>query len=172
MSSIAPTVPVAVRPDIRPPAVPAVVPGPTRTGRTRRWLRRKAVAAVMNVEVAAVAGLTILTAGVLGDRPWPESGGWAFGALRLFALWCLAFLPGWLYVRFLGMRAKALWSEFVLTLHRLGWDCPWYLPEPPRGLEPRTGPRSVGKGQPLPAEVRGLLRAPGDRRRPAVGQQG
>ena len=135
MSSIAPTVPVAVRPDVRSPAAPAVVPGPTRTGRTRQWLRRKAVAAVMNVEVAVVAVLTILTAGVLGDRPWPESGGWAFGALRLFALWCLAFLPGWLYVRFLGMRAKALWSEFVLTLHRLGWDCPWYLPEPPRGSD-------------------------------------
>jgi len=76
MSSIAPTVPVEVRPDVRPDvrprAAPAAVPGPPRTGRTRRWLRRKAVVAVMNVEVAVVAGLTVLTAGVLGDRPWPE----------------------------------------------------------------------------------------------------
>jgi hypothetical protein len=51
--------------------------------------------------------------------------------LKLFALWCLSFLPGWLYVRFLGQRASALWSEFVIYLHRLGWDEPQYLPRPP-----------------------------------------
>src|SRR5712691_3531125 len=38
---------------------------------------------------------------------------------------------GWLYVRFIGMQAKALWNEYVLTLHRLGWDLPENLPEPP-----------------------------------------
>ena len=45
-------------------------------------------------------------------------------------MWALAFLPGWLYIRFLGQRAGALMSEYVLNLHRLGWDAPQYLPEP------------------------------------------
>jgi len=56
-------------------------------------------------------------------------------ALKLFAVWCLSFLPGWLYVRFLGQRAGALWNEYVLYLHRLGWDRPENLPEPPRNSE-------------------------------------
>ena len=34
-------------------------------------------------------------------------------------------------MRFLDLRAKALWSEYVLNLHRLGWDLPWHLPAPP-----------------------------------------
>src|SRR6266699_6818047 len=29
------------------------------------------------------------------------------------------------------MRARALWNEYVLNLHRLGWDRPGYLPKPP-----------------------------------------
>jgi hypothetical protein len=56
-------------------------------------------------------------------------------ALKVFAVWCLSFLPGWLYVRFLGQRAGALWTEFTLVLHRLGWDSPGNLPEPPRNSE-------------------------------------
>ena len=40
-------------------------------------------------------------------------------------------LPPWLVdIRFLGQRAGALMSEYVLNLHRLGWDVPQYLPEP------------------------------------------
>jgi len=56
-------------------------------------------------------------------------------ALKLFSVWCLSFLPGWLYVRFLGQRAGALWNEFVVHLHRLGWDDPAYLPRPPANSE-------------------------------------
>ena len=33
------------------------------------------------------------------------------------------------------MRAKALWNEYVLNLHRLGWDLPENLPEPPPASE-------------------------------------
>jgi len=106
-----------------------------RGDRTRQWLRRKAVAAWMNVLIAAAAAVTVVTAGFLAEQRWPEPRTWGAGALTLFALWCLSFLPGWLYVRFLGMRAKALWSEYVLTLHRLGWDRPWHLPEPPRSSD-------------------------------------
>jgi len=97
----------------------------------RAWLRRKAVAAWMNVLIAGTVAVTVVTAGVTAQRPWPEPGTWGIDALKLFALWCLAFLPGWLYVRFLDLRAKALWSEYVLNLHRLGWDLPWHLPMPP-----------------------------------------
>ena len=152
MTTITPTAPIGTRPEVRPTAPgPGVVLRPPRGDRTRQWLRRKAVAAWMNVEVALAAGITVVTAGVLGDQPWPEPSTWASGALRLFALWCLAFLPGWLYVRFLGMRAMALWSEFVLTLHRLGWDRPWYLPEPPRASE-FHGRWSRGQRPGLPAK--------------------
>ena len=98
---------------------------------TRAWLRRRAVAAWMNVLIAGAAAITVVSAGITSGRAWPEPGTWGVGALKLFALWCLAFLPGWLYVRFLDLRAKALWSEYVLNLHRLGWDLPWHLPMPP-----------------------------------------
>ena len=98
---------------------------------TRAWLRRKAVAAWMNILIAATVAVTVVTAGVTAGRTWPGPGTWGISALKLFALWCLAFLPGWLYVRFLDLRAKALWSEYVLNLHRLGWDLPWHLPAPP-----------------------------------------
>ena len=105
--------------------------GPRGDSGTRAWLRRKAVATWMNVLIAGTVAITVVTAGVTAGRPWPGPGTWGVGALKLFALWCLAFLPGWLYVRFLDLRAKALWSEYVLNLHRLGWDLPWHLPMPP-----------------------------------------
>jgi hypothetical protein len=94
---------------------------------SRVWVRRKMVAAWMNFLIASVAAVTVSTAG----RHWPAPQTWGTGALKLFTLWCLAFLPGWLYVRFLDLRARALWNEYVLNLHRLGWDLPWNLPKPP-----------------------------------------
>ena len=117
--------------------VPEPAAGPDRKdGRlrsdsgTRAWLRRKAVAAWMNILIAGAVAVTVVTAGVTAGSRWPQPGTWGISALKLFALWCLAFLPGWLYVRFLDLRAKALWSEYVLNLHRLGWDLPWHLPMP------------------------------------------
>ncbi|HEV2253427.1 MAG TPA: hypothetical protein VGS06_09565 [Streptosporangiaceae bacterium] len=56
-------------------------------------------------------------------------------SLAVFAVWSLSFLPGWLYIRFLGQRAGALWDEYVLNLHRLRWDSPRHLPEPPVNSE-------------------------------------
>jgi hypothetical protein len=84
----------------------------------------------MNILIASAVAVTVVTAGVTAGSRWPQPGTWGIGALKLFALWCLAFLPGWLYVRFLDLRAKALWSEYVLNLHRLGWDLSWHLPMP------------------------------------------
>src|ERR1700719_4338953 len=56
-------------------------------------------------------------------------------ALAVFAVWSLSFLPGWLYIRFLGQRAGALWDEYILNLHRLRWDSPRHLPVPPVNSE-------------------------------------
>jgi hypothetical protein len=104
--------------------------GLARNGSTRIWLQRKAVGALMNVLIASTAAVTALTAGFLAQEQWPDQRTWGAAALKMFALWCLSFLPGWLYVRFLGMRAKALWNEYVLNLHRLGWDEASHLPAP------------------------------------------
>ena len=128
--------PVAGLQEARRAPEPATGPGRNAAGPrgdsgTRAWLRRKAVATWMNVLIAGTVAITVVTAGIMGGQPWPGPGTWGVGALKLFALWCLAFLPGWLYVRFLDLRAKALWSEYVLNLHRLGWDLPWHLPMPP-----------------------------------------
>ena len=123
------------------PGFGAAVPWPGRAqarfkkGTARVWLRRKAVAAWMNVLIGAAAGVTVITAGLLAEKHWPYPQTWGVAALKLFVLWCLSFLPGWLYVRFIGMRAKALWNEYVLNLHRLGWDLPENLPEPPPASE-------------------------------------
>lgn len=81
--------------------------------------------------------MNAIVAGVLFLAWW-----WAWPPLRLrpqagalslevFAVWSLSFLPGWLYLRFLGQRAGALWDEYVLNLHRLRWSTPRHLPKPP-----------------------------------------
>jgi hypothetical protein len=91
------------------------------------WLRQEVAAVWMNVLIAAVLFFARWLA-------WPPSGGASPAgtlALGVFAVWVLAFLPGWLYIRFLGQRAGALWDEYVLSLHRLAWDSPGYLPRPP-----------------------------------------
>lgn len=59
------------------------------------------------------------------------AGTWLLTLLSASAIWALAFMPGWLFVRFLDRRAGALWDEYVIHLHRLGLDEPANLPEPP-----------------------------------------
>jgi hypothetical protein len=86
----------------------------------------------MNVLIGAVMLIAAVTIGVLPPGDQSTGQAWAFRALTVFAIWLLSFLPGWLYVRFLGLRAGALWNEYVLNLYRLGWDDPKYLPKPPR----------------------------------------
>jgi hypothetical protein len=111
-------------------------------GGTQRldWLRRMAkngqvarstAAAWMTLLIAVPVAVAFLTVwGGLAKTTRPDE--LSVAALKLFAVWCLSFLPGWLYVRFLGQRAGALWDEYVLYLHRLGWDRPAHLPKPPR----------------------------------------
>ena len=102
---------------------------------TKSWLRQGMVALLMNLLILAVAVVTAVTAGFLAQQQWPAQSTWAANALKLFAVWCLSFLPGWLYIRFLTLRAKAIWNDYVLTLHRLGWDLAGNLPEPPTTSE-------------------------------------
>lgn len=107
-------------------------------GRLRAFFKssviyRTAVAAWMNFLIGLVAVTTIVLTYVVPEGSFPDNDVWALGALKLFALWCLAFVPGWLYVRFLGLRAGVLWAEYVLNLHRMGWDSKENLPAPPPG---------------------------------------
>jgi hypothetical protein len=76
--------------------------------------------------LTGVIAATVAAAVVFGGR--------RFGTLTvadLVLVWMLSFLPGWLYIRFIGQRAGALWDEYVLNLHRLGLDRPEHLPQPP-----------------------------------------
>ena len=93
------------------------------------WIQRQAAALWMNFLIVGALALAFFTlwGGFNAEATQDEV---AVTALKAFAVWALAFLPGWLYIRFLGQRAGALMSEYVLNLHRLGWDAPQYLPEP------------------------------------------
>ncbi len=99
------------------------------------WVRRVTAAIWMNMLIGAVMLVAATTLGLVpvgSDGSAATGHGWAFRSLTMFAVWLLSFLPGWLYVRFLGLRAGALWNEYVLNLYRLGCDDAKYLPAPPR----------------------------------------
>jgi hypothetical protein len=96
------------------------------------WVRRATAVIWMNALIGMVVVVAALTVGLVPDGPAEPGRSWAVRALTLFAVWLLSFLPGWLYVRFLGLRAGALWNEYVLNLYRLGWDDAKYLPPPPK----------------------------------------
>ena len=82
--------------------------------------------------IAMVAAPMVVVIAVSGGDHRPSgSAEVSVGLLKAGAVGVLAFLPGWLFVRFLGQRAGALWTEYVLNLHRLAWDEPGNLPEPP-----------------------------------------
>jgi len=99
--------------------------------KTSSGLRRAWAGICMN----AIVVLVLLLAWWLAWPPLqvrPQAG---VLSLEVFAVWSLSFLPGWLYIRFLGQRAGALWDEYVLNLHRLRWDSPRHLPKPPVNSE-------------------------------------
>ena len=95
--------------------------------KTRASLRRGWANICMN----AIVALALLLAWGLAWRPLQVRPPAGVLALEIFTVWSLSFLPGWLYIRFLGQRAGALWDEYVLNLHRLRWDSPRHLPKPP-----------------------------------------
>ena len=104
-------------------------------GGHRAFLPPKAVSGLRrawaNICMNAIVALVLFLAWWLAWPPLqvrPQAG---VLSLEVFAVWSLSFLPGWLYIRFLGQRAGALWDEYVLSLHRLRWDSPRHLPRPP-----------------------------------------
>ena len=112
------------------PSPPGSSTGPPKKAPSRKKasrLRSAWVSICLNALVLLVLGLTW----VLARPPLPARSQAGPLYLEIFAVWSLAFLPGWLYIRFLGQRAGALWDEYVLNLHRLRWDSPGRLPEPP-----------------------------------------
>jgi hypothetical protein len=91
------------------------------------WVQRKIAAILTNAMVALVLFIAWWFAWPPSDEVEPAG----VLAIAVFAVWSLSFLPGWMYIRFMGQRAGALWDEYVLNLHRLGWDRPGHLPKPP-----------------------------------------
>jgi hypothetical protein len=71
----------------------------------------------------AVIGVTVVL---------PAGAAQHLGPLEIFSVVVLAFLPGWMFVRFVTVRAQSVLDEYVLNLHRLGMDLPQYLPRPPK----------------------------------------
>ena len=84
-----------------------------------------------NICMNAIVAVVLVAAWWLAWRPLEVRPPAGVRLLEIFAVWSLSFLPGWLYIRFLGQRAGALWDEYVLNLHRLRWDSPRHLPRPP-----------------------------------------
>src|SRR5664279_2413675 len=85
----------------------------------------------MNALVGAVVVIAALLSGLRTPASEAPTPSWSVRAVTVFAIWLLSFVPGWLYIRFLGLRADALWNEYVLNLYRLGLDEPEWLPPPP-----------------------------------------
>ncbi len=93
-------------------------------GHSVRWLfgRHAVVGTLLTAVIAAVVVVGV----------WAEQFRMAsLSPIELAVIWILSFLPGWLYLRFIGQRAGAIWDEFVLNLHRLRLDEPEHLPQPP-----------------------------------------
>lgn len=98
------------------------------------WLKRQTSLVWMHTLILVPVAIVFVTVwGGLGKAATAEE--LSVAALKVFAVWVLAFVPSWLYVRFLGQGAGALWNEFVLNLHRLGLDDPKNLPKPPQASE-------------------------------------
>jgi hypothetical protein len=98
------------------------LPHKTASGLRRGWA---------NICMNALVALVLFLAWWLAWPPLQVRPRAGVLSLAVFAVWSLSFLPGWLYIRFLGQRAGALWDEYVLNLHRLRWDAPRHLPKPP-----------------------------------------
>jgi hypothetical protein len=129
-------------------------------GGSRSWLPPKAASGLRrawaNICMNAIVALVLFLAWWLAWPPLqvrPQAG---VLSLEVFAVWSLSFLPGWLYIRFLGQRAGALWDEYVLNLHRLRWDSPRHLPKPPVNSEFYA--EWLGDGGPLLARRSNIYR--------------
>lgn len=92
--------------------------------RFKGLIQRYAAAGLLS---AVIGGVAVAAERYATTWAWPGS----LTLVELFAVAILSFFPGWLFVRFIGFRAGAVWDEYVLNLHRLGVDEPQHLPRPP-----------------------------------------
>lgn len=106
-----------------PPSAPS--PGPPAPGRQAH----SAVDPLLRV-FCTLAFVAVAVGIALAPHLITESE--AVTAVKVFAVAVAAFLPSYLFVRFLNVRATVLWDEYVLSLHRLEIDAPANLPPPPR----------------------------------------
>ena len=96
----------------------------------RRWVVPVVGRAVAWALLAGSIAAVLVVALWFGERRIGS-----LGVAELAVIAILSFLPGWLYIRFIGQRAGAIWDEYVLNLHRLGLDHHQFLPQPPRNSE-------------------------------------
>ena len=89
----------------------------------RAWAGHPSPLVRASLLLLLIAGAAMLPTRLDPDRP--------IDVLRIFAIVVLAFLPGWLFLRFVIVRAQSVWDEYVLNLHRLGMDMRQHLPKPP-----------------------------------------
>jgi hypothetical protein len=99
-----------------------------RVGKRLAAARRRMAAIVASMGTLAVI---LVMAVVAAAAIVVEETGSGATFLRWFVVLVLASLPGWLFLRFIVFRAGALWSEYVLNLHRLQMDEHQNLPRPP-----------------------------------------
>ena len=78
------------------------------------------------------ASLLLLSASVVASVPALVGDEMSLTPVKVVGAAMLAFLPGWLFVRFVIFRSGSVWDEYVLNLHRLGIDQIEHLPPPPR----------------------------------------
>jgi hypothetical protein len=102
--------------------------------RQRVFMRRaRSIRAVLRRNGAATLLLGVIGAVLLAAERYAPAWTWpgSLTLLEVFMVATLSFFPGWLFVRFIGFRATAVWEEYLLNLHRLGVDEPQHLPRPP-----------------------------------------
>ena len=122
------------------------------------------------------ASLLLLSASMVASVPAVVGDEMSLTPVKVVAAAMMAFLPGWLFVRFVIFRSGSVWDEYVLNLHRLGLDQIEHLPPPPRNsIYYRTWKASGGEHQPRQSNIyiqkfeahygKGTARDDGDGRR-------
>ena len=110
---------------------PRIRPAPQKPAAERGW----AGTTTVGISLTALIALALILVWRL-ESPSPlYTQRTGILILAGLAVWALSIFPGWLYVRFLDVRVRALWTEYVLNLHRLGPDRPGFLPKPPVSSE-------------------------------------
>ena len=97
----------------------------------REWLENVAARLFFPISTIVALGAFMKLSGLLSNPgDWPAGDVFKVVAFTIFAA-----LPTWLYVRFLKVKLRAVYVDYVLNLHRLLPDHPSHLPRPPCSSE-------------------------------------